>query len=257
MAVGGQIGGGRPGAVGHSDGVPRADRLGLEGGSMTRILVVDDEPDLLDFVRSALQAEGFQVRTATDGTEGLRIALTTKPDLVILDLLMPGLDGQVVLTALITHDRSARILVLSATEDRLARAACLEQGAVDFLAKPFVVRELIARVRSRLLPPGVPGTAWSSEVLRVGNIVLDTRTRRLQVGGRTAELPQREFLLLQHLMRNPDMVCSRQELLSEVWGYDFDPATNLVDVCVGRLRAKLRDDVIRTVRNVGYQLQTA
>jgi DNA-binding response OmpR family regulator len=223
---------------------------------MTRILVVDDEPDLLGFVRSALEAEGFQVRTAIDGTEGLRIALTTKPDMVILDLLMPGLDGKAVLTALMTHDRFTRVLVLSATEDRLARVACLEQGAVDFLAKPFMVRELVARVRSRLLAPGAP-RASSSEVLRVGDIVLDTRTRRLRVGGRTAELPQREFLLLQHLMRNPDTVCSRQELLSEVWGYDFDPATNLVDVCIRRLRAKLRDDVIRTVRNVGYQLQTA
>ncbi|WP_432876898.1 response regulator transcription factor [Kribbella sp. CA-245084] len=224
---------------------------------MTRILVVDDEPDLLGFVRSALEAEGFHVITATDGTEGLRLALTTSPDLVILDLLMPGLDGQAVLTALLTHDRSTRILVLSATEDRQVRVACLEQGAVDFLSKPFVVRELIARVRSRLLAPASAMTAWLPEVLRVGEIVLDTRTRRLQVGERTAELPQREFLLLQHLMRNPDAVCSRQELLSEVWGYDFDPSTNLVDVCIGRLRSKLRSDVIRTVRNVGYQLQTA
>ncbi|MGW6194608.1 response regulator transcription factor [Kribbella sp. NPDC055110] len=224
---------------------------------MTRILVVDDEPDLLGFVRNALEAEGFHVMTATDGTEGLRLALTTKPDLVILDLLMPGLDGQAVLTALLTHDRSYRILVLSATEDRHLRVACLEQGAVDFLAKPFVVRELLARVRSRLLTPAPATAAWLPEVLRVGEIVLDTRTRRLQVGERTSELPQREFLLLQHLMRNPETVCSRQELLSEVWGYDFDPATNLVDVCVGRLRSKLRSDVIRTVRNVGYQLQSA
>jgi DNA-binding response OmpR family regulator len=224
---------------------------------MTKILVVDDEPDLVGFVRSALEAEGFQVITAADGTDGLRLALTTRPDLVILDLLMPGLDGQAVLTALMAHDRSMRILVLSATEDRQVRVACLEQGAVDFLAKPFVVRELIARVRSRLRPDGVAGTAWPSEVLRTGAIVLDTRTRRLQVGERSAELPQREFLLLQHLMRHPDVVCSRQELLSEVWGYDFDPATNLVDVCIGRLRSKLRSDMIRTVRNVGYQLQTA
>ena len=223
---------------------------------MTRILVVDDEPDLLGFVRSALEAEGFHVTTATDGTEGLRLALTSKPDLVILDLLMPGLDGQAVLTALLTHDRSYRILVLSATEDRQLRVSCLEQGAVDFLAKPFVVRELIARVRSRLLSPAPVGTAWLPEILRVGEIVLDTRTRRLQVGQRTADLPQREFLLLQHLMRNPDTVCSRQELLSEVWGYSFDPATNVVDVCVGRLRQKLRNNWIQTVRNVGYELQS-
>jgi DNA-binding response OmpR family regulator len=224
---------------------------------MTRILVVDDEPDLLGFVRSALEAAGYQVLTAADGAEGLRLALTAKPDLVVLDLHLPVLDGQAVLAALTAHDPTVRILVLSATEDKQVRVACLEHGAVDFLAKPFVVRELIARVRSRLLPIGGAGTPLPSEVLRVGGIVLDTRTGRLQVGDRTAELSQREFLLLQHLMRNPDMVCSRQELLSEVWGYDFDPATNLVDVCVRRLRAKIRDDVIRTVRNVGYQLQTA
>ena len=221
---------------------------------MTRILVIDDEPDLLGFVGHALEAEGYHVLTAIDSTEGLRVALTTKVDLVVLDLLMPGLDGQAVLTALMAHDPTTRILVLSATEDKQARVACLEEGAVDFLAKPFLLRELIARVRSRLLAEPV---ARPSDVLRVGTIVLNTRTRRLQVGGRTAELSQREFLLLQHLMRNPDSVCSRQELLAEVWGYDFDPSTNLVDVCVGRLRAKLRDDVIRTVRNVGYQLQTA
>jgi DNA-binding response OmpR family regulator len=222
---------------------------------MTRILVVDDEPDLLRFVRRALEAEGYQVQTAADGADGLRLALTTEPDLVVLDLLMPGVDGQAVLTALLAHDPGMRVLVLSATADIQARISCLERGAVDFLAKPFAVRELIARVRSRLRSPA--GSAPPADVLRVAGITLDLRARRIQVEGRVTDLSHREFLLLQHLMRHADVVCSRQELLSEVWGYDFDPATNVVDVYVGRLRAKLRKDMIQTVRNVGYQLQSA
>ena len=224
---------------------------------MTRILVVDDEPDLLRFVRRALEAEGYQVQTATDGAEGLRLALTTEPDLIVLDLLMPGVDGQAVLSAVLAHDPEMRVLVLSATADVQARIACLERGAVDFLAKPFAVRELLARVRSRLRSDVNGNGSHVADVLRVGTITLDLRARRIQVDGRAIELSQREFLLLQHLMRNANAVCSRQELLSEVWGYDFDPATNVVDVYVGRLRAKMRKDVIQTVRNVGYQLQGA
>jgi DNA-binding response OmpR family regulator len=224
---------------------------------MTRILVVDDEPDLLRFVRRALEAEGYRVQTAADGAEGLRLALTTEPDLIVLDLLMPGVDGQAVLSAVLAHDPEMRVLVLSATADVQARIACLERGAVDFLAKPFAVRELLARVRSRLRPDINGNGSHAADVLRAGGITLDLRARRIQVDGRAIELSQREFLLLQHLMRNANAVCSRQELLSEVWGYDFDPATNVVDVCVGRLRAKMRKDVIQTVRNVGYQLQGA
>ena len=225
---------------------------------MTRILVVDDELDLLRFVRRALEADGYQVLTASEGAEGLRLAVTAEPDLVVLDLLMPGVDGQAVLSAVLAHDPRMRVLVLSATADVQARVACLERGAVDFLAKPFAVRELLARVRSRLRIP-MPDSAPSHpvDVLRVGCITLDLRARRMEVDGRVSELSQREFLLLQHLMRNADTVCSRQELLSEVWGYDFDPATNVVDVYVRRLRAKLRKDLIQTVRNVGYQLQSA
>src|SRR5262245_42538025 len=130
---------------------------------MSRILVVDDEPDLLRFVRRALEAEGYQVQTAADGADGLRLALTTEPDLVVLDLLMPGVDGQAVLSAVLAHDPGMRVLVLSATADVQARISCLERGAVDFLAKPFAVRELIARVRSRLRSPA--GTAPLADML--------------------------------------------------------------------------------------------
>ncbi|WP_405071867.1 response regulator transcription factor [Kribbella sp. NBC_01510] len=221
---------------------------------MTKILVIDDEPDLVRFVRRALEAEGYQVLTSTNGLDGIRLALDQQPALIVLDLVMPGMHGEAVLSALMAQDSAYRILVLSATADVQLRIGCLEQGAVDFLAKPFAVRELVARVRGRL---GEDTAHRQKNRLRVGDIVLDLEARQLLVDGRPTVLSKREFLLLRHLMRNADVVCSRQELLSEVWGYDFDPATNVVDVCVGRLRSKVRPDLIVTVRNVGYQLQSA
>jgi DNA-binding response OmpR family regulator len=220
---------------------------------MARILVIDDEPDLVRFVRRALEAEGHHVLTATDGAVGLRMALTEVPDLTILDLLMPGVDGRAVLSGVLASQPAARVLVLSATADLEARIDCLEQGAIDFLGKPFAVRELTARVRSRLREASI---APGHDVIRAAGVELNIQTRQLRIDGRATALSQREFLLLQHFMRKANTVCSREELLAEVWGYAFDPSTNVVDVYVARLRAKLRRDLIRTVRNVGYQLQS-
>jgi DNA-binding response OmpR family regulator len=222
---------------------------------MTTILVVDDEPELVRFIRRALEAEGYQVLTAGGGAEGLRLALTRKPDLMVLDLRMPEVDGEAVMAGVLARSPATRVLVLSAVADVEARVRCLEQGAVDILAKPFAIRELLVRVRSRLRAPTDQGQ--DEYLLRVGPITLDVRARRLRVDGSESALSEREFLLMQHFMRKPDMVCSRSELLAAVWGYDFDPATNVVDVCVRRLRAKMTRDVIQTVRNVGYQLQSA
>jgi DNA-binding response OmpR family regulator len=222
---------------------------------MTTILVVDDEPEVVRFVRRGLEAEGYQVLTATDGADGLRMALTKKPDLMVLDLRMPEVDGEAVMAGVLACSPATRILVLSAVADVQARVRCLEQGAVDILAKPFAIRELLARIRFRLRES--TDRDPDEFVLRAGPITLDVRTRRLRVDGAEAVLSEREFLLMQHFMRNPDGVCSRSELLSAVWGYDFDPATNVVDVCVRRLRAKMTRDLIQTVRNVGYQLQIA
>ena len=220
---------------------------------MARILVIDDEPDLVRFVRRALEADGHHVLTATDGAVGLRMALTEVPDLIILDLLMPGVDGRAVLWGVLASQPAARVLVLSATADLEARIDCLEQGAIDFLGKPFAVRELTARVRSRLREASI---APGHDVIRAAGVELNIQTRQLRIDGRATALSQREFLLLQHFMRKANTVCSREELLAEVWGYAFDPSTNVVDVYVARLRAKLRRDLIRTVRNVGYQLQS-
>jgi DNA-binding response OmpR family regulator len=224
------------------------------GVPMARILVIDDEPELVRFVARALEAVGHQVTCATDGAVGLGMALSDLPDLVILDLVMPGVDGRHVLRAIHAARPELRVLVLSAEADVGARVELLEAGAVDFLGKPFAIRELLARVRART--PGEGGDPQRPEVLRVGAITLDVQARILDIEGRRQTLSQREFLLLRHLMCRVDRVCSREELLGEVWGYAFDPSTNVVDVCVARLRHKLRRDVIRTVRNVGYQLQS-
>jgi DNA-binding response OmpR family regulator len=218
---------------------------------MCKILVIDDEPDLVRFVRRALEAEGHHVIVATDGAEGLRLALTERPDLLVLDLLMPGVDGRAVLHGVLAARPDARILVLSAAADVDVRVGCLESGAVDFLAKPFAVRELQARVASRLRDRA---SGPEDERLRAGGLTLDLTRRQLRVDGRTIDLSQREFLLLQHFMRRADRVCTRQELLTAVWGYEFESSTNVVDVYVARLRGKLHRDVIQTVRSVGYQL---
>lgn len=230
------------------------DTRDRHGGNMTTILVVDDEPEVVRFVRRGLEAEGYRVLTSTDGGDGLRMALTRKPELMVLDLRMPEVDGEAVIAAVLVSSPETRILVLSAVADAEARVRCLEQG-VDILPKPFAIRELLARVRFGLRDAA--GKDSEDLVLRVGRILLDIRTRRLRIDGSEAALSEREFLLMQHLMRKPDKVCSRSELLSAVWGYDFDPATNVVDVYVRRLRGKMTRDVIQTVRNVGYQLQSA
>jgi DNA-binding response OmpR family regulator len=223
---------------------------------MTRILVIDDEPELVRFVERALAAVGHTVTTASDGAIGLGMALGDPPDLVILDLVMPGVDGRHVLKALHAARPDIRVLVLSAEADVGARVELLEAGAVDFLAKPFAIRELLARVSARATSLQT-SESTGPDILRVGSITLDVQARTLSVDGRQETLSQREFLLLRHLMCRADRVCSREELLADVWGYAFDPATNVVDVCVARLRHKLRCDVIRTVRNVGYQLQSS
>jgi DNA-binding response OmpR family regulator len=174
---------------------------------------------------------------------------------MVLDLRMPEVDGEAVMAGVLARGPATRVLILSAVADVEARIRCLEQGAVDILSKPFAIQELLVRVRSRLRMPTEKGP--DDYLLRVGPITLDVRARRLRVDGSEAMLSEREFLLMQHFMRKPDMVCSRSELLAAVWGYDFDPATNVVDVCVRRLRSKMTRDVIQTVRNVGYQLQSA
>jgi DNA-binding response OmpR family regulator len=221
---------------------------------MARLLVIDDEPEICRFVERALQSAGHDVTSCHDGMRGLQLAAERDFDLIVLDLAMPDVDGMMVLAAVLARDPAQRVIVLSARGAVDVRVACLERGAADFVAKPFAVRELLARVEARLSAhrdSSVPST------LRSGRLVLDFRRRAVTLDGVTTVLSQREFLLLQYLMRRSGLVCTREELLSEVWGYGFDPGSNVVDVCVRRLRTKLDGNFIRTVRNVGYQLQSA
>jgi DNA-binding response OmpR family regulator len=218
---------------------------------VTRVLVVDDEPRITSFVSRALSADGFEVDTAFDGVRGFALAATGRYELVILDLLLPGLDGVTILEDLIQTRPDQRVLVLSALSDVEDKVRCLELGASDYLPKPFAVAELIARVRARVREPA-PGP--DERVLRAGRVSLDLVRRTVDVGEGRVSLSEREFLLLERLLLARGEVRSRERLLSEVWGYSFDPGSNVVDVCVGRLRAKLGGDVIETVRGVGYRI---
>jgi len=216
--------------------------------------VVDDEPRIVDFVSRALSAEGFQVDDAHDGIRALELAKTGSYELVVLDLLLPHLDGVSVLEDLMESRPDQRVLVLSALSDVETKVRCLEVGASDYLSKPFSLAELIARVRARLRQPAA---GPRHRFLRAGGLTLDLTRRVAELGDRRVALSEREFLLLEHLMCQGGEVCSRQQLLAEVWGYTFDPGSNVVDVCVGRLRARLGGDVIETVRNVGYRFNAS
>ncbi|MGI5238968.1 response regulator transcription factor [Dactylosporangium sp. CA-139066] len=218
---------------------------------MQRVLVIEDDDRIAKLVVRALRSDGYAVERAATGNDGLSAALAGDFDLVMLDLMLPGMPGTRVLDRLIASRPEQRILVLSAVPEIGSRVAVLEAGAADFLGKPFAIAELVARVHARLrVPAPGAGERW----LRVGPVALDLRIRRAEVNGLQVRLSFREFLLLQHLMRRAPAACTRPELLTDVWDLSFDPGSNVVDVYVRRLRAKLdRPDRIETVRNVGYQ----
>jgi two-component system copper resistance phosphate regulon response regulator CusR len=218
---------------------------------MARILVIEDEPRIASFLARALVAEGFRVDTAGDGPRGVELARSGAYELIVLDLLLPGLDGFSVLRSIMEHRPDQRVLVLSAISDVESRVRCLELGAVDYVSKPFSLAELVARVRARLRQPPAP---TPDRYLRVGPVSLDMVRRVADAGAGPVSLTEREFELLQHLMNAAGEVCSRQRLLAEVWRVPFDTSSNVVDVYIRRLRSKLGRDSIETVRNVGYRL---
>ena len=215
------------------------------------MLVLEDEARIRDFLARAFEAEGFTVDVVGDGEQGLALALTGNYEFIILDLLLPGRDGLDVLRQLHHHRPKLPVLILSARSDLATKLRGFELGAVDYLAKPFSLEELIARARVQMRR--VHGVE-AGTVLQVGRLALDLTRRQARVGENVSELPDREFRLLHFLMLHPGEVISRQRLLSEVWGFDFDPRSNVVDVCVRRLRRTLGPDApIETVRNVGYR----
>jgi DNA-binding response OmpR family regulator len=178
------------------------------------------------------------------------MARTGGYELVVLDLLLPSIDGVTVLQELMESRPSQRVLVLSALSDVETKVRCLESGASDYVSKPFSLAELVARIRARLRQPA---SGPDQRVLCLRGVTLDLMRRVADSGDGPVALSEREFLLLEYLIRRDGDVCTRQRLLVDVWGYSFDPGSNVVDVCVGRLRAKLGGDVIETVRNVGYR----
>jgi DNA-binding response OmpR family regulator len=219
------------------------------------ILVIEDEPRILAFVRRGLEAQGFVVDVAGDGATGLRRVSDRHYDLIVLDLLLPGLDGLAVLRELSRREPALPVLILSARADLRTKLRGFELGARDYLAKPFALDELVARVRAQLRAAGAG--EHEEIVLRVGMLELDVPRRRVQVEGRAADLTDREFHLLHHLVRHPGEIVSREQLLEAVWGYHFDPGSNVVDVCIRRLRKKLGAQSIETVRHVGYRVAAA
>jgi two-component system, OmpR family, copper resistance phosphate regulon response regulator CusR len=216
-----------------------------------RILIVEDEARIRAFLARAFEAEGFSVDVDEDGEHGLSRALTGSYDLVILDLLLPGRDGLDALRELHRQRAELPVLILSARSDLATKLRGFEYGAVDYVAKPFSLDELLARARVQLRRAHVTD---DGTVIRVGRLELDLARRQARVGDTVADLSDREFRLLHFLMQHVGQVVSRERLLSEVWGYDFDPRSNVVDVCVRRLRRRLGPDApIETVRNAGYR----
>ena len=218
---------------------------------MGRVLVVEDDDRIAGLVARALRADGHVVERTATGADGLAAALNAEFDLIMLDLMLPDLDGAAVLDEVVQNRPEQRVFVLSAVPEIGTRVACLEAGAIDFLGKPFAVAEMVARVRTRMRAPA-PGA--QRRFLNVGLIRLDLRLHRASVGGRQIDLSFREYLLLRHLMERVGQACTRSELLADVWGMMFDPGSNVVDVYVRRLRSKLdHPDRVETVRNVGYR----
>jgi two-component system copper resistance phosphate regulon response regulator CusR len=216
-----------------------------------RLLVVEDEVRIRAFLARAFEIEGFRVDVVADGEQGLGLGLVGDYDLVILDLLLPGRDGLAVLRELHHRRPDLPVMILSARSDLATKLRGFELGAVDYVAKPFSLDELFARTRVQMR---VGHGADAGTTLRVGPLALDIARREARVGITVTNLPDREFRLLHFLMLHAGEVISRQRLLSEVWGFDFDPRSNVVDVCVRRLRRQLGPDApIETVRNAGYR----
>jgi DNA-binding response OmpR family regulator len=218
---------------------------------VSRILIVEDEPRLANFLERGLGANGYATKVVEDGEAAVRLADDRDFDLVILDLGLPDLDGIDVLRRLRGRGEKVPVIILSARDDPIDKVAGLDAGSDDYVTKPFSLEELLARIRVRLRGEG----RREETVLEWGGLALDLRTRRATVDSRTVELTAREFTMLETFLRHRGQVLSREQLLSHVWGYDYDPGSNVVEVYVGYLRKKLGEGVIQTVRGMGYRLQ--
>ena len=219
---------------------------------MSRILIAEDEARIATFLDKGLRAHGFVPEIATTGDDALRLARTGRYELLILDIGLPGSDGFEVLRILRGEGSSLPIIILTARDSVHDTVAGLEGGADDYITKPFRFEELLARVRIRLR------TEHSTEdtLLTAGDAALDLRTRQVHIAGNAIDLSAREFALAETFFRHPGQILTREQLLSQVWGYDFDPASNVVDVYVSYLRKKLGKHRITSARGMGYRLET-
>lgn len=220
---------------------------------MSQILIVEDEPRIASFIEKGLKSHGFITTVATDAQKALSLGLSGMFELLILDLGLPGKDGFEVLKELRGQGATLPILILTARDDLHDKVFGLEAGADDYMTKPFRFEELLARIRVRLRTVNHISTA-EQFTLNAHNIVLDLKTRKVKVDNQWLELPFREFILAETFFRHPGQVLSRQQLLDRVWGYDYEPGSNIVDVYVGYLRKKLGSNLIETVRGAGYRL---
>ncbi|ROS31820.1 response regulator transcription factor [Cellulomonas sp. PhB150] len=217
---------------------------------MSQILIAEDEERIASFVAKGLRSAGMAPTAVRTGREALEHARTGEFDLLVLDLGLPDQDGFTVLRRLRESGSRLPVIILTARSSVEDTVAGLEGGADDYMAKPFRFEELLARIRLRLAGPATDDPT----TLTHGALSLDLRTRRARVGDRDIDLSAREFALAEAFLRNPGQVLSREQLLSRVWGYDFDPGSNVVDVYVRYLRTKLGPDLVTTVRGMGYRL---
>jgi len=249
---------------------PADDRTPAEApGAAARVLVVDDEPALRDALESSLAFEGYQVCTATDGYEALEAVEREHPDLVLLDIMMPRMDGLTAVRRMRSRGDAVPVLMLTARDAVGDRVTGLDVGADDYLAKPFELDELLARVRALLrrnalaaeAAARVSGEEDESEVLAFADLRMNTATREVTREGRPIELTRTEFMLLEMFLSHPRQVLTREQILKAVWGFDFEPSSNSLDVYVMYLRRKTEQGgmprLIQTVRGVGYALRAA
>lgn len=220
---------------------------------MSHILIAEDDPRIAAFLEKGLRSRGFTITIASNGLETLDLTQANQFDLLILDLGLPKKDGLEVLGDLRKQGKTLPIIILTARDDIYDKVVGLEGGANDYVTKPFRFEELLARIRVQLRSTVVTGD--TTDVLQIGNVSLNLRTRKAMVNGHDIELPAREFTMAEVFFRNPGQVFSREQLLDQVWGFNYNPGSNVVDVYVGYLRKKLGSDLIETVRGMGYRLR--
>ena len=223
---------------------------------MTQILIVEDETRVASFLDKGLRAQGYTTSIASDASTATALVSGAHFDLALLDLGLPQQDGLSVLEQWRGQGLNFPIIILTARNEIMDKVAGLQSGADDYVTKPFSFAELLARIEARLRSYSSPNQGQASMEIQQGNLVLDLRTRAILIGDRSVELPAREFTMAEVFFRHPGQVITRQQLLDLVWGYDYDPGSNIVDVYVGYLRKKLGSQTIETVRGLGYRLRS-